>query len=170
MGASLRKVAEVAVADRPIGSGPAAVSIMRQGQDLIASVHTALDDSQLAEFQRDLNQRIGEQRTRMVIIDVAALDVIDSFAANILGACATIAHLRGAELTVVGIQPEMALAMVEVGVNPDPAHTALDLEDGMAMAQALRPPPRPGRDDALTPAQQPSTGAQERDLQQPSTR
>ena len=112
-------------------SGPAAVSIMRQGHDLIASVHTALDDSQLARFQRDLNHRIGEHRTRMVIIDVAALDVVDSFAANILRGCATIARLRGADLTVVGIQPDVALAMVQVGLSTDPAQTALDLEDGI---------------------------------------
>ena len=115
---------------------------MRQGEDLIASVHTALDDSQLTEFQRDLNLRIGEQRTRMVIIDVAALDVVDSFAAHILGACGTIARLRGAELTVVGIQPDMALAMVEVGLNPDPAHTYLDLEDGLAHARLTTSPSR----------------------------
>jgi rsbT antagonist protein RsbS len=123
-----------------MSSGPAAVSIMRQGPDLIASVHTALDDAQLARFQRDLSQRIGLQSTRMVIIDVTALDVVDSFAANVLDTCAAIARLRGAELTVVGIQPDVALAMVEVGLNPDAAHTALDLEDGMERAQ--HPPPR----------------------------
>jgi len=123
-------VTEVAVSGSAL-SGAAAVSIMRQGQDLIASVHTALDDTQLARFQRDLNRRIGEHRTRMVIIDVAALDVVDSFAANILGDCATIARLRGADLTVVGIQPDVALTMVQVGLNTDPAQTALDLEDGI---------------------------------------
>ena len=122
-------------------SGPAAVSIMRQGRQLIASVHTALDDSQLAGFQRDLIRRIGEQNTSMVIIDVAALDVVDSFAANILSACATIARLRGTELTVVGIQPDVALTMVEVGLTTGAAHTALDLEDGMD--QSERPRPRP---------------------------
>ena len=137
----LRKVAEVAVSGRPMVRGPAAVSIMRQGNDLIASVHTALDDSQLARFQRDLNYRIGERRTRMVIIDVAALDVVDSFAANILCACATMARLRGAELTVVGIQPDVALTMVELGLTTGQARTALDLEDGMD--QGGRPRPRP---------------------------
>ena len=104
---------------------------MRQGLHLIASVHTALDDPQLARFQRDLIRRIGEQRTRMVIIDVAALDVVDSFTAHILSACATMARLRGAELTVVGIQPDVALTMVELGLTTGPAHTALDLQDGM---------------------------------------
>ena len=101
----MRKVAPGDRFREPMSSGPAAVSIMRQGQDLIASVHTALDDAQLARFQRDLNQRIGLQSTRMVIIDVTALDVVDSFAVNVLDACAAIARLRGAELTVVGISP-----------------------------------------------------------------
>jgi rsbT antagonist protein RsbS len=122
-------------------SGPAAVSIMRQGHDLIASVHTALDDTQLARFQHDLNHRIGEHRTRMVIIDVAALDVVDSFTANIPGACARIARLRGADLTVVGIQPDVALTMVELGLNTGPAHLARDLEDGMDYAGRRHPRP-----------------------------
>ena len=78
----------------------------------------------------------------MVIIDVAALDVVDSFAANILSNCATMARLRGAELTVVGIQPDMVLTMVEVGLDPDPAHTALDLEDGLAHARQTTSPSR----------------------------
>src|SRR3954451_14115716 len=121
--------------------GPAAVSIMRQGDDLIASIHTALDDSQLARFQRDLSHRIGERRTRMVIIDVAALDVVDSFAANVLGGCASIARLRGAELTVVGIRSDVAFAMVELGLNTGPAHTALDLEDGLDDPGRRRPRP-----------------------------
>ena len=56
----------------------------------------------------------------MVIIDVAALDVVDSFAANILSSCATIARLRGAQLTVVGIQPDVALTMAEIGLNTGP--------------------------------------------------
>jgi len=125
-------------------TGPAAVSIMRQGLNLIASVHTALDDAQLARFQRDLIGRIGEQRTSMVIIDVAALDVLDSFEANILASCATMARLRGAQLTVVGIQPDVALTMAELSLTADPARTALDLQDGMDDAARL-PPTLPSR-------------------------
>ncbi|HEU5486761.1 MAG TPA: STAS domain-containing protein [Microlunatus sp.] len=109
----------------------AAVSILQQGQVLVASIPTALDDAQLAELQRNLMHRITECGTRSVIIDVAALDVVDSFAAKVLGACATMARLRGAELTVVGIQPDVALSMVEIGLGIGAAHTALDLEDGM---------------------------------------
>ena len=117
---------------------------MRQGRHLIASVHTALDEPQLAGFQRDLIRRIGEQRTSMVIIDAAGLDVVDSFTAHILADCATMARPRDTELTVVGIQPEVALTMVELGLTADPAHTALDLQDGIDEAAHL-PPERPIR-------------------------
>ena len=60
-------------------TGPALVSILRQGTYLIASIHTALDDSQMIRFQQDLIEQIGRDRSRGVIIDVAALDVLDSF-------------------------------------------------------------------------------------------
>ena len=65
-----------------MNSGPALVSILRQGDTLVASVHTALDDSEMIRFQHDLVRQIGEHRARGVIIDVAALDVIDSFASR----------------------------------------------------------------------------------------
>ena len=77
-------------------TGPALVSILRQGPYLIASIHTALDDSQLVRFQRDLIDRIGEHRSRGVIIDVAALDVLDSFGSRTLRNIAEMARLRGA--------------------------------------------------------------------------
>ena len=75
-----------------MNSGPALVSILRQGDTLVASVHTALDDSQMVRFQEDLVRQIGEHRARGVIIDVAALDVIDSFAARTLRALAEMAR------------------------------------------------------------------------------
>ena len=74
--------------------GPALVSILRQGDHLIASIHTALDDSQMVRFQHDLIDRVGQHRARGVIIDVAALDVIDSFATSTLRNLAEMARLR----------------------------------------------------------------------------
>jgi rsbT antagonist protein RsbS len=114
-----------------VDTGPALVSILRQGGHLIASVHTALDDSQMARFQADLIQQIGQHRSRGVIIDVAALDVLDSFASRTLQTIAEIARLRGAETVIVGIQPEVAYAMVELGMDPEALTTALDLEEGL---------------------------------------
>ena len=111
--------------------GPALVSILRQGDQLIASIHTALDDSQLLRFQQDLIDQIGRHRSRGVIIDVAALDVLDSFGARTLRNIAEMARLRGAVTVIVGIQPDVAFTMVELGMDTGSVHTALDLEEGL---------------------------------------
>ena len=121
-----------------MSTGPALVSILRQGDTLVASVHTALDDSEMIRFQQDLVRQIGEHRARGVIIDVAALDVIDSFGANTLRSIADIARLRGAVTVVVGIQPDVAFAMVRLGMGMGEVPTALDLEEGLAYLADLR--------------------------------
>ncbi len=119
-------------ASHPPPEQPLRVSILTQGDYLIASVHTALDDGQLISFRRDLLDQIGRQRSRGVIIDVAALDVIDSFACHTLCIIAEVARLRGAATIVVGIRPDVALAMARLGVSLGTLTTALDLEEGMA--------------------------------------
>jgi rsbT antagonist protein RsbS len=121
-----------------VNSGPALVSILRQGDTLVASVHTALDDSEMVRFQHDLVRQIGEHRARGVIIDVAALDVIDSFGSRTLRSIADIARLRGAHTVIVGIQPEVAFAMVRLGMGMGEVATALDLEEGLAYLSSLR--------------------------------
>ena len=112
-----------------MSSGPALVSILRQGDTLVASVHTALDDSEMVRFQQDLVRQIGEYRARGIIIDVAALDVIDSFGSRTLRSIADIARLRGADTVIVGIQPDVAFAMVRLGMDMGGVVTALDLEE-----------------------------------------
>jgi len=124
---------------------PALVSILRQGTHLIASIHTALDDSQLIRFQHDLIERVGRDRARGIIIDVAALDVLDSFGSHTLRKIAEMARLRGALTVIVGIQPDVAFAMVELGMDTGSVHTALDLEEGLAYlgpGRAVVSPPR----------------------------
>ena len=123
-----------------MNSGPALVSILRQGDTLVASVHTALDDSEMIRFQNDLVRQIGEHRARGVIIDVAALDVIDSFGSRTLRSIADIARLRGAVTVIVGIQPEVAYAMVRLGMGVGDVATALDLEEGLGYLSRLRDP------------------------------
>jgi rsbT antagonist protein RsbS len=115
-----------------VATGPALVSILRQGRYLVASIHTALDDSQMVRFQHDLIARIGSDRARGVIIDVAALDVLDSFGSFTLRNLAEMARLRGALTVIVGIQPDVALAMIELGMGTGSVTTALDLEEGLA--------------------------------------
>ena len=111
------------------------VSILRQGSYLIASIHTALDDSEMVRFREDLIDQIGQHRSRGVIIDVAALDVLDSFGANTLRGIAEMARLRGALTVIVGIQPDVAFAMVMLGMGTGEVPTALDLEEGLAHLQ-----------------------------------
>jgi rsbT antagonist protein RsbS len=120
------------------------VSVLRQGDFLIASIHTALDDEEMVRFQHDVVARIGAERSRGIIIDVAALDVLDSFGTRCLHNLAHMARLRGAETVIVGIQPEVAFAMVQLGTELQ-AHTALDLEEGLALLEGLTSGGRDGR-------------------------
>jgi rsbT antagonist protein RsbS len=127
-----------------VDSGPALVSILRQGDNLIASIHTALDDSEMVRFQRNLIEQIGQYRSRGVIIDVAALDVLDSFGSLTLRSIAEMARLRGAETVIVGIQPDVAYSMVELGLGTGSVHAALDLEEGLEYLSGVSMPGRPG--------------------------
>ncbi len=113
----------------------------RQGSYLIASVHAALDDEQLMRFQEDLVEQIGRHRSRGLIIDVAALDVLDSYGSRTLRNIAEMARLRGVLTVIVGIQPDIAYAMVELGMDMGLVHTALDLEDGLAYLNSRVPNP-----------------------------
>lgn len=112
------------------------VSILRQGDFLIASIHTALNDAELLRFQRDVIEQIGRCRAQGLIIDVAALDVLDSFGSRTLRDLAHMARLRGAVTVIVGIAPAVAFAIVELGLQLD-IHTALDLEQGLEFLERL---------------------------------
>jgi rsbT antagonist protein RsbS len=120
-------------------AGPALVSILRQGSYLIASIHTALNDSEMVRFRHDLIEQIGAHRSQGVVIDVAALDVLDSFGSSTLRSIAEMARLRGALTVIVGIQPDVAITMVELGMDTGTVHTALDLEEGLAYLDRGRP-------------------------------
>ena len=110
---------------------PLPASILSQGPNLIVSIHAALDDDQLVRLQRDLLERVGRDRSSGILIDVAALDVLDSFAARTLTDLAYMAQLRGARTVVVGIAPEVAMTLVRLGVRIPLTQTALDLEEGL---------------------------------------
>jgi rsbT antagonist protein RsbS len=109
------------------------VPILKQGDYLIASIQSALTDSEVLELRDELADRVGRFRSRGIVIDVTALDVIDSFVARSLRTIAFTARLRGAETVLVGIQPDVAVAMVQFELSLDPLHTALDLEEGLAV-------------------------------------
>ena len=108
------------------------VPVLKQGDYLIASVQSALSDADLLQLRDDLADKVGHYRSRGVIIDVTVLDVIDSFATRTLRAVAHMLKLRGAETVIVGIQPDVAFAMVQLGLTLEGVGTALDLEEGLA--------------------------------------
>lgn len=109
-----------------------AVPILEQGGTLIASIVAALSDRDLVEFRDDLARRIGTARAQGVVIDVTALDVLDSFATRMLRDIAYTTRLRGAQTVIVGIQPQVAYAMVQLGLDLDGVVTARDLDAGLA--------------------------------------
>jgi rsbT antagonist protein RsbS len=109
-----------------------AVNILKQGHYLIATVQAALSDAELVELRLKLVERTAQFRSRGVIVDVTALDVMDSFAVRTLGDLAHMAGLRGAQTVIVGIQPEVAFAMAQLGLTLQGVSTALDLEEGLA--------------------------------------
>lgn len=107
------------------------VPILKQGNYLIATIQSALTDADLIQLRDELASRVGRYRSLGVVIDVTVLDVIDSFSVRTLRAVVQMLTLRGAETVIVGIQPEVAFAMVQLGVTLEREATALDLEEGL---------------------------------------
>jgi rsbT antagonist protein RsbS len=109
------------------------VAILHQGDYIIASIQSDLTDSQILALRDDITDRVGRSRSRGVIVDVTALDVIDSFIARALRSIAITVRLRGADTVIVGIQPEVAIAMVQFNMNLHPLRTAIDLDEALEM-------------------------------------
>jgi rsbT antagonist protein RsbS len=111
------------------------VPILKQGDVLIASIQAALTDHDLLQLKDELAEKVGRLRSRGVIIDVTALDVMDSFATRTLRGIAATARLRGAQTVVVGVQPDVAISIVQLGLTLQGVATALDLEEGFELLQ-----------------------------------
>jgi rsbT antagonist protein RsbS len=107
------------------------VPILKQGDYLIASIQSALADADLKQLRDALVERVGTWRARGVIIDLTALDMLDSFGTRTLRDTALMIRLRGAETVIVGLQPEVAFTMVQLGLTLEGVATALDLEQGL---------------------------------------
>jgi len=112
------------------------VPILKQGSNLIASIQSSLTDTDLCQLRDALVEQVGRFRAKGLIVDVTALDVMDSFAVRTLRDLAHMTRLRGAETVIVGIQPEVAFAMVQLGLMLKGIVTALDLEEGLAFLDA----------------------------------
>jgi rsbT antagonist protein RsbS len=107
------------------------VPILKQGSFLIATVQAALTDADLLQFRSALIQHVVRSRSQGVILNVTDLDVMDSFASRTIREISQMIRLRGAETVIVGIQPEVAFAMVQLGLTMDGVATALDLDEGL---------------------------------------
>lgn len=113
------------------------VAVLRQGDYLIASIQSDLSDTEVNELRHELTELIGKFRSRGLVIDVAALDVIDSFVTRALRAIILSARLRGAHAVIVGISPDVAIAMVQFRLNLEPLRVALDLDEATALLDRL---------------------------------
>jgi rsbT antagonist protein RsbS len=113
------------------------VAVLRQGDYLIASIQSDLSDSQVLALRDDLAERVGRDRIRGIVVDVSALDVMDSFVTGALRSIALTTRLRGAETVLVGIQPDVAIAIVQFNLDLDPLRAVLDLDEAVALLDRL---------------------------------
>jgi rsbT antagonist protein RsbS len=106
-------------------------------QVLIVPLHGDINDDGVLEFQGDLTARVAAEEVRGVVIDISALDVVDSYMARVLNDTARMLRLLGARVVVCGVQPAVALTLVEMGSNLVDVPTAFNLERALARLQPL---------------------------------
>lgn len=99
---------------------------------LVASIQTALHDAQAMEFKDSLLQRIYDTKARGVVLDLTAIDVLDSFVGRLINDIAQMANLMGAKVVITGLQPAVAITLIELGLELRGVLTALNLEKGIA--------------------------------------
>ena len=112
-------------------------SILKQNKNLIASVQGSMTDADMMQLREELASGVRRYRSTGVLVDVTLLDVMDSFAVRTLRGIAQMVKLLGAQCIIVGIQPDVAFSMVQLGLTLEGTMTALDLEDGLDVLQSL---------------------------------
>jgi rsbT antagonist protein RsbS len=113
------------------------IPILKQGRTLIVSLQSEPTDAEFVELQQELAERVTTTHANGVLIDVTALEVLDSFATRTLREVAQTVTLCGARAAIVGVQPEVAFAMAQLGLSLEGTLTALDLEDGLGLLHNL---------------------------------
>ena len=111
------------------------IPILKIGNVLIASIQTTLHDTSAVQFKDDLLQRIFETRARGLIVDLTAVEVVDSFIGRLISDIASMAGLMGTRVVITGLQPAVAITLVELGLELSGVLTALNLEKGLAALQ-----------------------------------
>ena len=112
------------------------IPILRIGEILLVTVQVDMHDRLATLLKDDLANRISETGARGVLIDISALDVVDSFNARMFGAIAEVARVMDAETALVGMQPSVAITLTEMGVGMAGVRTALNVDKGMALLRA----------------------------------
>jgi len=109
------------------------IPILKMGPFLLVTIQVDMHDRLALTLQDDLTQRIAGERARGVLLDISALDVVDSFIGRMIANMSAMARVLDAETVVVGMQPAVAITLVELGLPMDGVHTALNVEKGMAL-------------------------------------
>lgn len=112
------------------------IPILRMGRYLLVTIQVDMHDQLALTLQDDLTQRIVKDRAKGVLIDISSLDVVDSFIGRMLSNIASMSRVLDAQTVVVGMQPAVAITLVELGLNLVGVRTALNVEKGMALLQA----------------------------------
>lgn len=107
------------------------IPILKMGEYLLVTVQVDMHDRLATTLQEDLAERIVQHRARAVLIDISALEIVDSFIGRMLGSIASIARVLDAQTVVVGMQPAVAITLVELGLSLPGVRTALNVEKGM---------------------------------------
>ncbi len=126
------------------------IPILRMGDFLLVTIQVDMHDRLVMALQDDLTNRIAQTGARGVLIDISSLDMVDSFIGRMLGNIAAMARILDAETVVVGMQPAVAITLVELGLSLEGVRTALDVERGRELLrEALRRPPAGGVDECV---------------------
>jgi rsbT antagonist protein RsbS len=113
------------------------IPILRMGGTLLVTIQVEMDDQLALQLQEDLTTTIEKTGARGVLLDISALDIVDSFIGRMVGNISAMAQLLNAQTVVVGMQPAVAITLVELGLTLGGIRTALDVQRGMAMLNAL---------------------------------
>ncbi|HLR52227.1 MAG TPA: STAS domain-containing protein [Candidatus Avamphibacillus sp.] len=107
------------------------IPILKLNNYLLISIQTEIDDKTAIQFQEDLLNKIHKTGASGVVIDLTSVDIIDSFIAKVLGEVVTMSDLMGAKVVLTGIQPAVAMTLIDLGIHMQDVPTALDLEQGL---------------------------------------
>jgi len=112
------------------------VPILRMGDYLLVTIQVDMHDRLAMTLQDDLTNRIADTGARGVLIDISALDMVDSFIGRMIGNIAAMSRVLDAQTVLVGMQPAVAITLVELGLSLPGVRTALDVQKGMALLRA----------------------------------